>query len=127
MRTALLIALPLLTATVPATAAPAKVIEAHLSNFRIAPDVIHLIHGQAYVLKIVNDAGGGHNFIAKQFFKAAGVDARTRATLARGGVEVPSGGAVELRFVAPAAGHYGVKCTHFLHAGFGMKGEIVVS
>lgn len=128
MRPVLLIALPLLLAGVPVQGAvPATVVDIHLSNFRFAPNVIRLTHGQPYVLRFVNDASGGHNFIAKNFFAATGLDPRTRGLVANGGIELPGGGAVEVRLTAPGAGHYKVKCTHFLHAGFGMKGEIIVN
>ena len=128
MRSALLIALPLLLGGVPVQAAvPANIVEIHMSNFKFAPDVIRLTHGQSYVLRFANDASGGHSFIAKDFFAAAAIDPRERGLVAKGGVDVPGGGAVDVHLTAPKAGHYNAKCSHFLHAGFGMKGEIIVN
>ena len=128
MRSALLIALPLLLAGAAQTGGtPVTMVDIHLSNFRITPNIIRLTHSRAYVLRFANDAGGGHNFVAKSFFAAAGLDPQTRVRVARGGIEVPGNGAVEIRLIAPGPGRYKVKCTHFLHAGFGMKGEIFVN
>ena len=42
------------------------------------------------------------------------------------GIEVAAGRSIDLAVVAPAAGNYPVKCTHFTHAMRGMKGEIIV-
>ena len=127
MRIALLIALPMFLAGATQTGGPpTTVIDVRLSNFRFTPNVIRLTHGHAYILRFANDAGGGHNFFAKEFFIAAALDARTRKNVAKGGVEIPGDGAIEVRLTAPGPGRYKVKCTHFLHAGFGMKGEIVV-
>lgn len=98
-----------------------------LTNFRYTPEAITLQHGRPYVLRFVNAAKGGHNFVAKQFFAAATVAPEDRAKVAKGGVEVSGGETVELHLTAPAAGRYEVHCSHFMHSTFGMKGEIVVS
>ena len=127
MRIALLIALPMFLAGATQTGGPpTTAIDVRLSNFRFTPNVIRLTHGQVYVLRFANDAGGGHDFFAKEFFAAASLDTRTRKIVAKGGVEITGDGTVEMRLIAPGPGRYKVKCTHFLHAGFGMKGEIVV-
>ena len=128
MRIAFLACLPLIALA--ASAAPAQnpaVVEVHLSNFKFTPQAIVLDHGQSYVLKIIDESSGGHNFTAKSFFAAANVTPRDRALIgAKGNVEVSGGEAREIHFVAPAAGSYDVKCTHFLHESFGMKGSITV-
>ena len=89
-----------------------------LSNYRFDPAAIRLQHGQPYVLRLVNRSGGGHSFVAPQFLAAAGV--------ASGAIEVPGGAAVDVPIVAPAPGRYKLKCGHFLHPTFGMKGAIIV-
>lgn len=89
-----------------------------LSSFRVDPDPIRLKRGQPYVLHLVNRSGRKHNFVAPSFFAAA------RA--ARGRFEVPPGGGANVAIVAPAAGRYKVKCTHFTHAMRGMRTEIIV-
>ena len=89
-----------------------------LSNYRFDPAPIRLRRGQPYVLHLVNRSGRGHNFVAPAFFAAAGAG--------RGKIDVPPGGGANVAIVAPAAGRYKVKCTHFTHAMRGMKSEIIV-
>ncbi len=109
----LLLAFPLLGASPAAT--PVTVT---LSNFRFDPGVIRLVHGRPYVLRLVNQSDGGHNFVAPAFLTAARVG-RTK-------IEVPGNRTVNVAIVAPAAGRYKLKCTHFTHSMRGMKGTIVV-
>ena len=98
-----------------------------LSNFRYTPQTITLQHGRPYVLRFVNGAKGGHDFVAKEFFAAAAIAPEDRAKVVKGGVEVSRGATVELRLTAPAPGRYRAHCSHFMHSTFGMKGEIVVT
>ena len=109
----LLLALPLLGAA----PAPTTVTIA-LSNYRFDPAAIRLRHGQPYVLHLVNRSGGGHSFVAPDFLAAAGAP--------RGAIEVPGGATVDVPVVAPAPGRYKLKCGHFMHGAFGMKGAIIV-
>lgn len=114
-----------LTAAVPAPAPPpVERIEVALSNFKFTPATIHLKHGQQYVLHLTST--GGHSFEAKTFFAAATIDPADRATITNGKIELTSTRGADIHFTAPAAGSYPVKCTHTLHASFGMKGMIVV-
>jgi uncharacterized cupredoxin-like copper-binding protein len=104
-----------------------KRIEIDLANFKFVPDRIVLRHGESYVLHFVNQAGGGHDFVAKAFFAAARVDPADAAKVRNGEVELEGGEAVDVRLTAPAAGAaYEVHCSHFMHQTFGMKGEILV-
>lgn len=100
----------------------AERVEIVLANFSFTPSQIHLHKGQPYLLHFVNQGSGGHNFAAKSFFDAAKIDG---AAPAKGVIELKKGESQDVSLV-PAAGRYKVKCTHFLHSGFGMKGEIVV-
>lgn len=95
--------------------APQRV-EIVLANFSITPPAVHLKAGVPVVLHFVNQGSSGHNFSAPEFFGSA---------VPGGKVELQKG---ESRDVAltPRVGHYNVRCTHFLHAGFGMKGTIDV-
>ncbi len=112
----------------PATAQDkAERIEVTLSNFKFTPNMISLRHGQSYVLHLVNKAGGGHNFSAAKFFAAAEVVSADRAKITGGKIELAGGATADLHFTAPAAGSYEIKCTHALHAAFGMTGKFVVS
>ena len=128
MRIPLMLTFPILLvgATQPGVS-PAQTVNVELSNFQFAPGVIRLTHGQSYVLHLANDSGGGHNLAAKEFFKVATLDAAARALVRKGTIEVPSHETVDVHLVAPRAGRYKIKCSHFLHASFGMTGEIIVS
>jgi len=117
-----LLALALLAA---APAAPEQRIDVALSNFKFTPSTIALVHGQSYVLHLTSS--GGHSFAAKDFFAAATMPAADRAKLKDGKIELDSDHAVDLHFTAPRAGSYPIKCTHLLHASFGMTGKFVVS
>ena len=107
-----------------ADAAPVRV-EVVLSNFAFAPSDLRIPAGRPVALVLRNDGSGGHDFAAPEFFAAARVDPADAAKLRRGRVEVPKGRTVTLRLVA-APGRYALKCSHFLHAGFGMTGSITV-
>ncbi|NYT40529.1 copper-binding protein [Sphingomonas sp. R-74633] len=108
-------------------AAPASEqrIDVALSNFKFTPSRIALVHGQSYVLHLTSS--GGHSFAAKEFFAAAAMPAADRAKVKDGKIELDSESAVDLHFTAPKAGTYPIKCTHLLHASFGMTGNFVVS
>lgn len=122
----------LLLACPPAIAAgpdwgTASEVEVRLASFSFTPARIELVAGRPYRLRLINTGRGGHNFHAKEFFAGAQVAPADRDKLAKGAIEVPADSTLEVRFVAPAAGTYEVDCSHFLHAGFGMSGEIVVA
>lgn len=109
-----------------ANAQTAATVPVQLSNFKFTPNSIVLEHGQPYVLTLTNAASGGHNFTAASFFASASVEAADQPLIKNGGVEVPAGQVRKIHLMAPAAGRYDLKCTHFLHTSFGMKGTIVV-
>jgi uncharacterized cupredoxin-like copper-binding protein len=102
-------------------------IEITLSSFKISPEKIELKQGKAYTITIHNSSRGGHDFVAEDFFAAATIAPEDRAHLHDGEVELAGGASVDLHLKAPAtAGKYEVHCSHFLHAGMGMKGSITV-
>jgi plastocyanin len=106
-------------------AAPAgQRVDVALSNFAFTPATIELTHGQSYVLHL--SSKGGHSFAARAFFAAATMAPADRARITDGKIELEGGENVDIRFTAPKAGVYPIKCTHFLHAGFGMTGKFVV-
>jgi len=105
--------------------APAPVLVV-LVNFSFTPSDLQLEAGKPVALRFINQGSGGHNFVAKEFFAAAAIDAETRAKLGKKGVvELAKGGSMDVT-LTPKAGSYAVQCTHFLHAGFGMTGTITV-
>lgn len=125
MAAGLLLILPVAAYGQPEPAKPTTV-EIVLSNFAFAPNNIALHAGQSYRLHFVNHGSGGHNFSAKEFFAASRI-APEDAKLVHGGVvELGKGEQRDIRLV-PMRGAYKVKCTHFLHSSFGMKGDIIVS
>jgi uncharacterized cupredoxin-like copper-binding protein len=112
---------------VPASADSAKRVDIVLANFSFTPAEIQLKAGQQVTLHFDNQGSGGHDFTAPEFFKAATMDAATRAKLGKKGRIDLSKGQVADVVLTPKAGTYKVKCGHFLHAGFGMVGTITVS
>ena len=127
MRFYLLPMLPLAAfAASSATAQAPAVVEVHLSNFKFSPNQVVLDHGHSYVLRLVNDGGGGHDFTASDFFAKASVSATDRGLIQDGEVEVPGHQVREVHLTAPGAGQYALKCSHSFHKAFGMSGKIVV-
>lgn len=120
-----------MTASHPALAATpawdqAEQVNIELSNFAFNPAALHLHQGRVYRLHFVNKGSGGHNFSARSFFSAAQIDPQDLGVLQEGSVNLGKGEARDIRLV-PAAGSYKVKCTHFMHSTFGMKGSITVN
>jgi plastocyanin len=96
-----------------------------LSNFDFGPALVRVPVRQRVTLTLVNSSKGGHDFAAGEFFRAARVDPADAAKIDNGTVEVPGHGNVTIGLTIDRPGRYKLKCTHFLHATFGMKGEIV--
>lgn len=99
--------------------------EVVLADFSFSPQTIRLPANQKISLRLTNRGSGGHNFAAPEFFAKAQFEPASAALVHKGKLEVKKGASVDLTLI-PAAGRYKLKCTHFLHSGFGMKGEIVV-
>ena len=126
MRNTFLITVAILAFGGQAIAQQPTVLNVQLSNFKFTPGTIVMDHGQSYVLRLTNAADGGHDFTAQEFFAAASVAAEDRHYLTDGEIEVPPGQVREIHLKAPAAGKYGLKCTHSLHKLMGMSGKIIV-
>lgn len=116
------ILLAILLALPGAAAAQPRTLEVRLSSFDFTPSTITLRAGEPIVLHLVNGGGGGHNFAAPQFFAAARA---VSGPVRDGKVEVPGHRSVDIT-LTPARGSYRLRCTHTLHASFGMTGRIVV-
>jgi len=104
----------------------AETVTVTMTNFKFDPDTVRIKAGKPYVLHLVNAAGGGHSFAAKEFFAAASVAPEDAEKLEKGKLDLKGGTSIDLHFVAPKAGTYELHCSHFLHSGFGMTGTIVV-
>ena len=121
------------TTAAPAAAAPgiewsrAEPISVGLTDFRFEPGRITLHANQPYRLHL-QSRGGAHDFAARELFQAASLraDAVGKEAAASGRVELASGEAKDLYLVPLRTGTFPVECTHFLHALFGMTGEVVV-
>ena len=122
-----LIAFAILTSVslAPAAAAGPAVASVDLANFSFTPSTVALQAGVPTTLRLNNTSGGGHSFTAPQFFAASRVQPESAALVKKGRVEVAGHSTVNIN-VIPAAGQYPLKCSHPLHASFGMKGTIVV-
>ena len=116
----------------PAAAQPAldwstaQTIEIDLSNFAFKPASLTLKQGAAYRLHFVNQASGGHDFSAKDFFAVATIDPEDQAMVTGGKVSLKGNQSADVRLIAAQAGHFDVICTHLMHATMGMRGEVVV-
>lgn len=127
MRTAFLLAIPLVTLA--ASSGPAQApaaVNVQLSNYKFTPKTIVLDRGKSYALRLYNASGGGHDFTAPTFFAAATIAPSDRRWVRGGEVEVPPGQLREIRLTAPGPGRYKLKCTHQFHKFFGMSGTIIV-
>lgn len=113
--------LALLCAAPAGAQAPATVAIA-LSNYQIAPAVIHLEAGQPVRLVFTNGSGGGHDFTAPEFFAHA---TAVTGPVDHGEVDLVGHASVSV-MLTPARGTYRAKCTHFAHRMMGMSATIVV-
>jgi uncharacterized cupredoxin-like copper-binding protein len=95
-----------------------------LSDFAFTPDHIVLHAGTPVRLRLVNESGGGHDFSAPALFaKSSFTDG---AAPANGRIEVAAHQTADVTLTPRVPGTYPLECTHFLHAMFGMTGEIQV-
>ena len=109
----------------PAAAASPAIATVDLANFSFTPNTVVLQAGVPTVLRLRNLSGGGHSFAAPQLFAASKVQPESAALVQNGRVEVPGHSSVDVDII-PAAGQYALRCSHPLHATFGMKGTIDV-
>jgi uncharacterized cupredoxin-like copper-binding protein len=98
-----------------------------LTSYEFAPAHINLQHGKAYRLHLVNTSGKGHDFSAPELFAASTIAPADRTKIDDGSVEVDSGSSVDISLVPATPGDYAVRCTHFLHAMFGMRATVTVN
>ena len=104
----------------------AETVAVDLTNFAFSPAKLELKEGGLYRLHFVNKTSGGHDFTAKTFFAAAMIDPEDQVALKDGVVSLTGNQTADLRLMAPKAGQYEARCSHFMHATMGMKGEVVV-
>lgn len=126
-RTLVLVGASLATAAVGSAQPAENVVAVELASFSFTPSTIALERDRSYVLRLTNVSSGGHDFAAPEFFAAARIEPADAEAISRGRIEVEQGQTVSVRLRAPSPGRYPIRCTHFLHSTFGMKGEIVVT
>ena len=105
---------------------PAHDITIRMSNFKYDPATILLHRGEAYALHFRNDASGGHDFVAREFFASSRIAPEDSGKLAEGRVAVAGGEAVTIHLIPERAGLFASRCSHFMHGMFGMTGKIPV-
>jgi uncharacterized cupredoxin-like copper-binding protein len=109
----------------PAAAVSPAIASVDLVSFSFTPSTIAFRADVPTVLRLRNLSAGGHSFTAPEFFAAAKVQPESAALVQNGRVEVPGHSNVDINII-PAAGQYRLKCSHPLHAAFGMTGKIDV-
>ncbi len=127
MRNAFLLAAALAAlGAAPAAPQSPMLVNVRLSNFDFDPETIVLDRGRSYVFRLYNASSGGHDFTAREFFRAANVAPMDRRWIRDGSVGVPPGQVRQISLTAPAPGRYKLKCTHRFHHFLGMGGAIIV-
>lgn len=109
-----------------ASRAETVTVDVVLSDFSFTPSTLRFQHGGHYLLRLSNRGSGGHNFTAPEFFAAVEIDSNDLKDVKKGKIEVPKDQSVDIGFTAVKPGTYRIKCSHFLHSGFGMKGTAVI-
>ncbi|WP_158912637.1 cupredoxin domain-containing protein [Caulobacter sp. S45] len=122
------LAFGLITAAARVYAQPAEptVIPVQLTEFHYSPASIDLQQGHSYVLRVSNVGGVAHDLSAKAFFRTVTFAPGSADKVRDGDIEVPKGETVDVAFATGKAGDYEMRCTHPLHAMFGMKGHVIV-
>ena len=92
-------------------------------SFGFSPKPLQLAAGRPVTLTFVNRSGSSHDFTAKAFFAASRI---IRGDAAEGEVELGPHETKSITLV-PQRGSYKARCSHFMHAMFGMTDEIVVN
>jgi plastocyanin len=103
-----------------------QMVSVELSSFAFSPNALTFQHGRTYRLHLVNTSGGGHDFTAPEFFAASQIAPADRARIADGKVKLAGKQSVDVTLTPQKPGTYALHCSHFLHAGMGMKGAITV-
>lgn len=106
--------------------AAARPMTVRLTDFAFTPDHLSFATGVPVRLTLVNAGSGTHDFAAPRFFATVAYRRGTVAA-ADGDITLKAGQTVELDFVPGPPGTYPLECSEFLHAAFGMTGNIDVT
>lgn len=109
----------------------AETVTVELSEFQFEPASLVFQQSVPYRLVLRNVGERTHTFISDGFFKtiaaqrlASKDDERVNPYLK--GIEIAPGAEKNLYFVPVGEGTYPVECSVFLHATFGMEGQITI-
>ena len=105
--------------------AGAAIVPVTLSNFHFTPATLQLASGRPIILRLVNDAAGGHDFGAPAFFAGAVIRPSDLSAVHNGHVELHAHQSIDIGLI-PQAGMFPLNCDHPLHSFLGMKGMIIV-
>jgi uncharacterized cupredoxin-like copper-binding protein len=103
----------------------ARAVTIQLTDFAFSPGQIELQAGQPIRLILINNGSGEHDFSAPDFFRSA-VYPREVVRPKKGRIDVAEKTTVEMTLAPMNTGKYALECTEFMHAMFGMTGEIDV-
>ncbi len=106
-----------------------KTVEVGLGEFSFAPATLSFRAGQPVKLRLKNTGVLPHYFYSPSFFEAVAVKNVSSAkgedtTPYRLAIKLAPGEQKDLYFVPVKKGTYGLECTVFGHARFGMTGKI---
>jgi len=122
LRAAAIAALSLASLPSAAVAQPAPVQVIDLVSYSYAPTPIRLRAGAPVTLQFVNRSGKGHDFTAREFFRAARI---LSGRVADGEVDLRGGQSASVTLI-PAPGRYPVHCGRPFHKMMGMRSTIIV-
>lgn len=103
-----------------------QTVTVEMSSFRFTPTTLTLQRGKNYKFHFVNTSSGGHNFAAGKFFLASSIAAQDQRRIVGGKIELRGGESIDINLVPLQAGTFKIRCSHFMHGAFGMKGAIIV-
>lgn len=105
---------------------PAQTVTVELSSFKFTPAKLTLQRGRSYKFHFVNASSGGHNFGAEKFFLASSIADEDQRKIVGGKIELRGGESIDINLIPGQAGTFKIRCSHFMHGAFGMKGTIIV-
>jgi len=103
-----------------------QLVNVALSSFAFSPSMLTFQRGRTYRLHLVNTSGGGHDFSAPEFFASSAIAPADRTRVTNSKIKLAGKQSVDITLTPEKAGTYELHCSHFLHAGMGMKGSITV-
>ncbi len=104
----------------------AQTVQVGMTDYAFTPETLQFQANTPYDLRLTNSAGDGHSFDAPAFVAAVDIAPDDQSKGVQGEIEVGDGQTVDVKFTARKPGSYEVRCSHFLHATFGMVGKAII-